>query len=104
MESIHQQKLQHFKNNHSSPEKYPIIQHTDATLNTNKTEHFIQTNNDANYAELKNSIKISLPEMADFKPKSPTIYNYFYEEQTETDDKILYDTQQQDTVLKQFLF
>ena len=104
LENIHQQKIQHFKNNYSSPENYLIIQHTDVTLNTNKTEPFIQSNIDANYAEIINSIKFSLPAMDDFIPKSPTIYKCFYQEQTEIDDKLLYNTQQQDPVLRQLLF
>ena len=41
--------------------------------------------------------------MDDFIQKSPIIYNYFYEEQTEVNDTHLYKTQQQDTVLKQLL-
>ena len=42
--------------------------------------------------------------MDGFIPKSPTIYNYFYEEQTEVNDTLLYKTQQQDPVLRQLLF
>ena len=42
--------------------------------------------------------------MNDFIPKSPVIYNYFYKEHTEIDDELLYNTQQQDPVLKQLLF
>ena len=34
--------------NYSFPENYPIIQHTDVTLNTNKKELFIQSDHDAN--------------------------------------------------------
>ena len=41
--------------------------------------------------------------MDDFIPKSPTIYKYFYEEQTEIEDTLLYKTQQQDPVLRQIL-
>ena len=73
-------KNKQFKNNYSTPENYPIIQHTDVTLNTYKTEPFIQSNHNAKYAELMDSIKFSLPAMDDFIPKSPTLYNYFYEE------------------------
>ena len=73
------------------------------TLNTNKTEPFIQSNHDANYAELINSIQFSLPAMDDFISKSPTLYNYFYKDQTEIHDTLLYQTQQQDPVLRQFL-
>ena len=100
---MHQQKLQQIKNNYSLPEFYPIIQHTDVTLNTNKTENFTQFNHDANYAELLNSMKFSLPAMDDFIPKSPTLYNNFYEEQTEINDTLLYETQQQDPVFRHFL-
>ena len=89
LENIHQQKLQQFKNNYSSSENYPIIQHTDVTQNTNKREHFIQSNQDPNYAELVISIKFSLPAMDDFIPKSLILYNYFYEEQTEVNDTLL---------------
>ena len=96
LDKVHHQKLQPHKNNYSSPENYPIIQHTDVTLNKNKTEPLTQSNNDTNYAELINSIKCSLPAMDDFIPKSPTIYNYFYEEETEIDDKLLYNTQKPD--------
>ena len=103
LENIHHQKLQHLKNNYSSPENYPIIQHTDVTLNMNKTEPFTQSNNETNYAKITNSIKFSLPAMDDFIPKSPTICNYFYEKQTEINDKLLYDTQQQDPVIRQLL-
>ena len=80
LESMHQQKLQQFKNNYPLPEIYPIVQHTDVTLNTNKTEVFILFNHDANCTELINTKKISLPAMDNFIPKSPTLYNYFYEE------------------------
>ena len=41
--------------------------------------------------------------MDDFIPKSPILYNYFYEEQTEINDMLLYETQQQDPVLRQLL-
>ena len=100
---MHQQKQLQFKNNYSIPENYPIIQHTDVTLNTNKTGPFIQSNHDANYAELINSIEFSLPAMDDFIPKSPLLYNYFYREQTEINDTLLYQTQQQDPVLRNLL-
>ena len=72
---MHQQKLQQFENNYSLPEIFPIIQHTDVTLNTNKTELFTQFNHNANYAELINNIKLLLPAMDDFIPKSPTLHN-----------------------------
>ena len=99
---MHQQKLQQFKNNCSLPENYPITQYTDVTLNTKKTEPFIPSNHDANYAELINSIKFSLPAVDDFIPKYPTLYNYLYEKQTEIIDSLLYQTQQ-DPVLRQIL-
>ena len=103
LENIHQQKIQQSKINYSFPENNPIIQHTDVTLNTNKTEPFKKSNPDADYAKLINSIKFSLPAMDDFITKSPTLYNYFYEEQLEVNDKLLYKTQQQDPVLRQLL-
>ena len=77
--------------------------HTDVTFNTKKTEPFTLFNHDANYAELINSIKLSLPAMDDFIPKSLSLYNYFYGEQIEINDTLLYETQQQDPVLKQLL-
>ena len=103
LENIHQQKLKQFKNNSSLPENYPIIQNTDVTLNTNKTKHFIRHNHDANYVELINSTKFSLPAMDDFIPESPKLYNYFYEDQTDIKDTLLYETQQQVPVLRQLL-
>ena len=42
-------------------ETYPIVKRTDVTLNTNKTEPFPQFTRNANYAELINTIKLSLP-------------------------------------------
>ena len=102
LENLHQQKLQQFKNNYSLPEIYPIIQHTDVTLNTNNTEPSTQSNHVSNDAGLINNIKYSLPAMDDFIPKSPTLYNYFYEEQTEMNDTLLYETQQ-DPVFRQLL-
>ena len=84
-------------------ETYPIVQQTDVTLNTNKTEQFTQFTQKANYAELINTIKFSLPTLDDFIPKSPEIYNYFYTEQTEKNDALLYEAQQQDPVIRQLL-
>ena len=89
LENIHHQKLKHLKTNSSPPENYPIIQHTDVTLYMNKTEPLTQSNNDTNYAEFINSIKFSLPAMDDLISKSPTIYKFFYEKQTEIDGKLL---------------
>ena len=80
-----------------------LSNYTTQRRHMNQTEAFTQSNNDTNYAELINSINISLPAMDDFIPKSPTICNYFYEEQTEIDDKLLYDTQQQEPVIRQLL-
>ena len=48
LENTHQQKLQQFEINYSLTEIYPIIQHTDVTLNTNKTESFTQSNHNSN--------------------------------------------------------
>ena len=73
LENMHQQIQQQIKSNNSLPEIYPIIQHTDVTLNTNKTETLTQFNHDANYAELKDSITFSLPATDDFIQKSPTL-------------------------------
>ena len=39
--------------------------------------------------------------MDDFIPKSQILYNYINEEQTEINDMLLYETQQQDPVLRQ---
>ena len=39
--------------------------------------------------------------MDDFIPKSPTLYDYFYKEQTEINNTLLYQTQLQDPVLRQ---
>ena len=50
-----------------------------------------------------NTKKFSLPAMADFIPKFPKLYNYFYSEQTELNDTLLYEAQQQDPVIRQLL-
>ena len=71
--------------------------------NTNRTQPFLQTTQDANFAELIKTIKISLPEMDDIIPKSPDLYNYFYSEQTDLNDTLLFEAQQQDPVLRQLL-
>ena len=42
--------------------------------------------------------------MDDFLSKSPELYNYFYNEQTEFNDTLLYEAQQKDPVIRQFLF
>ena len=89
LKHTNQHKIQQFKHNHFLLETYPIIQHTDVTLNTNKTEDFTQSNQNANYAELINTMKFSLPAMNVFIPKSPKHYNYFYSEQTELMDTLL---------------
>ena len=101
--NFHQQKKQQLKNNYSFPEFYPIIQHTDVTLKTNKTEPLPEFNYDANYAELINTMKIWLPAMDGFVPKSQTLYNYFYEN-TEFKETFLYEMQQQDPIIRQLLF
>ena len=103
LDDTHQQKIQQFKNNYSLPEIYLIIHHRDITLNTNKTEPLTQFNHDANYAELINIIKISLPAMDDFIPKFLILHNHFYEEQAEINDMLPYETQQQDPVLRHLL-
>ena len=41
--------------------------------------------------------------MDDFIPKSSTIYNYFYEENTEINETLLHETQQQHPVIRQLL-
>ena len=103
LEQIQQNKIQQFKRNHSLVETYPIIQHTDVAINSNKTEPFTLSTQDTNYAELINLIKFSLPAMYDFIPKSPKIYNYFYSEQTEIIDILLHEAQQQEPVPRQLL-
>ena len=85
------------------PKKYPIIQHTDVTLNTNKTEPYTQNYQGPNYAEIINTIKFSLSAMDNFIPKSPGIYNFFYDEHTEISDKLVNETQQQDPVIRPLL-
>ena len=103
LEHIHQKRNQQVHNTYFPPENYPIIQHTDFTLNTNKTEPYTQLKKDPNYAELINTIKFSLPSMDDFKPKYPRIYNFFYKEKTEIIDVLLYEAQQQDPVIRQLI-
>ena len=41
--------------------------------------------------------------MDDFIPQSPRIYNFFYTENTEITDALLYEAQQQDPVIQQLL-
>ena len=103
LEQIHQSKIQQFKHNQLLLETYPIIQHPDVTLNTNKTEPFTQPTEYTNYAELKNTMKFSLPTMNDFIPKSPELYNFFYSGQTELNDTLLYEAQKQNPVIRQLL-
>ena len=97
LHNIHQNKI------HSLSKIYPIIQQTDVTLNTNKTEPLKQFSHDANYAELINTVKFLLPAMDDFIPKSPTLYNYFHKENTKLNDTFRREMQQQDPVFRQFL-
>ena len=104
MEHIDQHKIKQFNHHLLLHETYPIIQHTDVTVNTNKTEPFTQSNQNANYAKLINTIKLSLLAMDDFITKSPKLYNYFYSEQTELNDTLLYETQQTNPVIRQLLF
>ena len=103
MEHIQKHKIRQLKHNHLLQDTYPIIQHTDFTPNTNETEYFTQSNQNANYTELINTIKFSFPGTADFIPKSPKLYNYFYSEQTELNDTLLYEAQNQDPVTRQLL-
>ena len=84
-------------------ETYPFVQHTDVTLKTNKTEQFTQSNHNANYAKFINTIKFSLAALDNFITKSPEIYNCFYNEQTVINDTLLFETQQQDPVIRQIL-
>ena len=41
--------------------------------------------------------------MDDFVPNSPKKYKYFYEENTELNKTFLYETQQQDPIIRQLL-
>ena len=59
-----------------------MVQHTEVSLNMTKTEFFSPDTQNANYAELINSIKLLLPATNDFIPKSTEMYNYFYDEQS----------------------
>ena len=102
LEHLEQHKKQLIQN-HLIPDTYPIIQLTDVTLNTNKTEPFTQSTQKANYAELINTIKISLPAIGDFITKFPNLYSYFHNEQTELYDKFLYQAQQQKPNFRQLL-
>ena len=103
LEHIHQKRNQQTNNTYFPPENYPIIQHTDVTLNTNKTEPYLHLKQDPNFAELINTIKFSPPPMDNFIPQSPRIYNFFYTENTEITDALLYEAQQQDPVIRQLL-
>ena len=55
----------------------------------NSTEPFTTDTQNANYAELTKGIQLRLPAIDDFIPKSPEIYNYFYEGQTEIVEQLL---------------
>ena len=103
LEHIHQKRNKQIQNDYSSPETYPIIQHTDVTFNTNKTEPYTDLEQDPNYAELINTIKFSLPPMDDFVPQSPQIYIFFYTSTTKITDTLLFEAQQQDPVIRQLL-
>ena len=58
MEKIQQNRFKHFIQNQLPLETYPIVQHIDVTLNTNKTEPFNYPPQNANYAELINTIRL----------------------------------------------
>ena len=73
-------------------------------MNTNETESFNQSNQNANYSELLNTVKFSLTATDDFILKSPKLYNFFYSEQAELNDTLLYEAQQQEPVISQILF
>ena len=102
LEHIHQKRNKQTQNIFP-PKTYPIIQHTDVTLNTNKTEPYLHLKQDPNYAELINTIKFSLPSMDDFIPQSAQIYIFFYTGITEITEALLYEAKQQDPVIRQLL-
>ena len=83
LERIHNQRAKQTQQNQNFTETYPIVQHTDATLNTIKTDPFTTASQNLNYAELIKSIKFSFPVTDDFIPKPPEIYNYFHTQKTE---------------------
>ena len=104
LELVHYHKKQQLKQGNSHLETYPIVKQTDVTLNTNETEPFTPDTQKANDADSINSIKFSLPAMDDFIPKSPEIFSYFFDKQTEVTDTFLQETQQKYSVLRQLLF
>ena len=57
----------------------------------------------ANYAELLDTIRFSIPALDNFVPKSPENYNCLLNEQTEKNDRLLHETEQQDPVIRQLL-
>ena len=65
---MQQNKSKHCKQKQLPLETYPIPQNSDVTLNTNKTEPFMHPPQNANYAELINTIRFSLPALDDFVP------------------------------------
>ena len=83
LENVHHHRTEMLQQSRPFLENYSIVQHTDVTLNMDKTEPFTLDIQNSNYAELIKSIPFSLPAMDDFIPKSPDIHNYFYQEQTE---------------------
>ena len=89
------------KPNRTLKETYPIVQHTDVILNTNKKETLTFEPQNANYAELINIIKCLLPAMDNFIPKSPEIYKHFYYQKIEINDTFQQETQKQDSGLRQ---
>ena len=72
LEQIHQQKIQHSRTNYLPLETHTLVQHTDVTLNTNKTEPYIPLNQDANYAELIDTIKFDTPPFFPIQTLFPT--------------------------------
>ena len=103
LQQLQQNKTHQFQHNHLLLETYPIVQSTDVTLNTNKTEPLTQSTKNANYTELKNTINFSLPALDDFIPISPEIYNYFYNDQTEITYTPIHEAQEKDPVIRQLL-
>ena len=91
LEHLKQNKTQHLKQHRSLLEFDPIVQHTDVTLNTNKTEPFTQFPQNTSHKDLINTIKLSLPAVDDLIPKSPEIYIYFNTEQTEINYTLSYE-------------
>ena len=101
-EHIQYHRTQHLKQIQLHLEDCPIVQSTDVKLNMNKTEPITTDTQNSNYVELINSTKFSLPATYDFILKSPKLYNYFRDEQTEITETFLHETQQHEAFLRQF--